>query len=389
MGNVLPQSAATTRRVVHLCVVVLTLLLLYYGNSVEMGVLNTFIIRASQDATMASQTPPFENAAVAELASAKKTPLPENAAPAAVAVFVQMAYPRVWPYLRECVSNVLEAAANISQRGDRFRRNVDVYIGMLKPNSSIEEDARLLLDKWSAGVRFQTRLVINDALENKGSDVGLFFQQMQQVTDPAKYDVLLKVHSKSTVPWRCQMLTSLCGSVEQVRQILDGFDHQSNLGLVGPWALTLQWDTPYSDVYDQMGNLAFHSTSAAHHMMKVWDFIYTGKDFPHKDHLLMAAGSMYWVRSASFLQNARLHDAVSRFLGAWQNVTGVDRKCRTRACRDAFGLERILPTLVVSEYGLMPAEAPNKRLIDHETNHACRDSDCMSTCAYALPAPAV
>ncbi|CAK0789780.1 unnamed protein product [Prorocentrum cordatum] len=145
----------------------------------------------------------------------------------AVAVFVQMANPSVWPHLRECVTNVREGATCTSRQGARLTRNVDVYIGMISGsnNSSIAEDARLLVHRWNMGGEYQARLIMNFSLENKGADVGLFLQQIQQVLDPSMYEFLLKVHSKRAEAWRCQMLTSLCGSKDQVKHISKVVSH--------------------------------------------------------------------------------------------------------------------------------------------------------------------
>lgn len=388
MCNALPQCAAT-RRVVHLLGFVLTLLILYHANSVELRVLSAFVVRASQDVAVVRRTPPPEHAAVAEMAIANQTPLHEDAAPFAVAVFVQLTDQALWPHIRECVGNVLAGAANISQRGDRFRRNVDVYIGMLNSNSTISDDARLLLQEWDAGARFQTRLVMHDSLPNKGLDIGLFLQQLQQVNDPAQYDVLLKVHSKSSKRLRCQMLTSLCGSSEQVRQILDGFDYQSKLGFVGPWALTWTPNTNrYKDAYNRW-EAGWDKWSVRAHMRNVWTFIYNDTvEFPYEYHFLIAYGNMFWVRSAPLLQNTRLHDAVPRWLSVWtdSNVTIFNSSGRDSDWQDVVGLERVLPTLVASEYGLLAAEAPNKHFIDSD-RHACYTWGCMSTCTSTTSIP--
>ncbi|CAK0885870.1 unnamed protein product [Prorocentrum cordatum] len=129
-------------------------------------------------------------------------------------------------------------------------------------NSSIAEDARLLLHRWNRGGEYKARLIMNSFLENKGADVGLFLQQAQQVHDPSKYEFLLKVHSQRQEAWRCQMLTSLCGSKDQVKHILDRLDHQRDLGILGPWTLTWRYDDMVDPVkvqgsFDQLANYSF------------------------------------------------------------------------------------------------------------------------------------
>ncbi|CAK0793870.1 unnamed protein product [Prorocentrum cordatum] len=339
--------------------------------------LHTFRFVASQDL---GRTPRPEKAAPVSLTHGATPPasLPSGLAaselpPAsrwsgrsrsAVAVFVQMANHSHWSHLRECVANVLDGARPISQRGAQLTRNVDVYIGLLAGNSSIEEDAHLLVRRRNVGGEYQARLVINSTLVNKAADVGLFLQQIQQVRDPSQYEILLKVHSKGRHEWRCQMLTSLCGSTEQVKQVFDRFDHQRELGLMGPWSLTWGYDdmanlTKVEQSYDHLSCYAFLNVSRdgkpgpLAHMRDVWDFMFDhGAALPPRDKWLVAAGSAYWARSAPLLQNPRLDRAVSRWLPLWE--PGYNSSCRARACRDAFGLERVLPTIMISNTGCLP-----------------------------------
>lgn len=310
-----------------------------------------------------------------------------------VAVFVQMADHSLWPHLRECVGNVLEGAASISQRGAQLTRDVDVHIGMIAGNSTIEEDARLLLHRWTArGGEYRARLVVNDTLENKGADMGLFLQQIQQVRDPSPYSVLLKVHSKSSYRWRCQMLTSLCGSKEQVKHILIRFDNWRRMGLLGPWGLTWRYDdmvnqTKVEMSFDHLSSWAFVEGAGERFMRRAWAFMYDNDvPLPPRETWVVTAGTMFWTRAAPLLQNPRLFSAISRWLPAWE--LGYDTQCRNKtSCLDAYGLERVIPTVITHDYRLSAMEAPNRYVDNPKNNHGCNENDCMSSCAYALPLP--
>ena len=54
---------------------------------------------------------------------------------------------------------------------------------------------------------------------NRGMDIGGFFAVLPLILK-GKYDVVLKLHSKSDSKWRKSMLRSLCGSSTQVRRCL-------------------------------------------------------------------------------------------------------------------------------------------------------------------------
>mmetsp|Transcript_75886 Transcript_75886/g.205176 ORF Transcript_75886/g.205176 Transcript_75886/m.205176 type:complete len:268 (-) Transcript_75886:270-1073(-) len=267
---------------------------------------------------------------------------------------------------------------------------------MISGNSSpsIARDARLLVDRWNRGGKYRARLIMNFSLENKAADMGLFLQQIQQVPDPSIYEFLLKVHSKRAEAWRCQMLTSLCGSKDQVKHILDRLGQQQDLGLLGPWALTWRYDDMVDPVkvqgsFDQLAKYAFLTSKGAAFMRGAWDSLYENRvAMPPRDQWAMVGGNCFWARSAPLLQNPRLLGGISRWLAIWE--FGYDSNCRQkRACLDAYGLERVIPTMIAHEYALSVAEAPNKHVDNIKHNHACRGGDCMSSCGYALPTRSV
>mmetsp|Transcript_96788 Transcript_96788/g.273711 ORF Transcript_96788/g.273711 Transcript_96788/m.273711 type:complete len:322 (+) Transcript_96788:1-966(+) len=311
-----------------------------------------------------------------------KAPAPSGGHRKPLAVFLQVGTPKVWPDLQQCLSNVLEGANGNTTFPPR---EVDVHLGFPKRTEpDITKDALLvsgqvaeLVQKWNdGGGRAPVKLFVNDTLENKGADIGVFLQQALQVQDPSRYGLLLKVHSKSTDVWRCQALTSLCGTAEQVREILLRFDEQPELGFLGPWALTWTWDTPVLETYCKLGDFGFRKNGVEKDMKNVWESIFKNKSFPSREQYAMSAGTMWWSRSAPLLEDAQLRDAASWFVPSLP--VGYSTSCSSLQCHIPFALERILPTIFTAWYGLVFAEAPNKVIRDKK-NRACK-ADATTKC---------
>ncbi|CAK0840261.1 unnamed protein product [Prorocentrum cordatum] len=224
------------------------------------------------------------------------------------------------------------------------------------------DDAASWVQNWSGA-----QLHMNLSLANKGADTGIFFQQVLALSDPSRYDMLLKLHTKSDARWRCTMLMSLCGSSEQVSKILSRFDSQPDLGIIGPWSLTWTWDTPVEETYEKKGGNAFTildgQKQMEDYMKRVWADIFQNRSFPARDQYLMAAGSMYWARSAPLLENVQFRDAASRWIESW-TTKPYKTACSDDVCLQLYALERIMLTMIQARYGFVGAEAPDKYGLD-------------------------
>jgi len=232
------------------------------------------------------------------------------------------------------------------------------------------------------------RLFVNSSLENKGADVGQFLQQIIAVRSTSKHEFLLKLHSKSDPEWRCQMLKSLCGSPEQVRQILVQLKEQPNLSLIGPWALTWRWDTPTSQTYRSKGWWGFKEKSEQTkydegwpeaNIKNTWNSMFgqNKRPFPPRSEYLIVAGSMFWSRSAPLLQDDDLHRAASRLLTEW--ARGYKSNSRGKASLEAQAVERIIPMLIC-KYPMYARDAPNKNasLEGDSVARGCRHEHCQA-----------
>lgn len=75
-------------------------------------------------------------------------------------------------------------------------------------------------------------------VENRGMDIGGFLAILPYILT-GDYDVVLKLHSKSSKTWRTDLLTPVCGSPQAVNKCLRMFSDPS-VGMVGAqkWLLT-------------------------------------------------------------------------------------------------------------------------------------------------------
>ncbi len=195
-------------------------------------------------------------------------------------------------------------------------------------------------------------------VENHGRDIApLLYLINAGYLDP--YDLVLKVHTKkspwreehaelsgSGEQWRESLLSSLAGSEEQIREILNAFAGQSRLGAVGAPGSILGADFWGGDEA-MVGELGKR----------------LGLQFPH-DSLEFISGSMYWIRGF-LLQGLRglcvhYHDfppekgqvdgttahAIERLLGLVTLEAGLCSRETTEieGQRDNEGWRRFLPS---------------------------------------------
>jgi len=267
---------------------------------------------------------------------------------ASAAIFAQVANTSVWPELRGCIRNVAEAA-----RHHPGLSKLDLHVALTRADAALEDEVR----------RMRTEIPgLSDAfasvVQNRGADIGEFMQQVQYVHQHSSnfsYDLVLKIHSKSSRGnWRRRMLSTLCGGPGQT--ILGMFGERPRLGLVGPYKLVWTYDTPNEDVFGSLGDYGFRVGDTERKMANTWEIIYPGEhSFPPRDRYLISGGSMFWVRPGPLLSD-EFQSAIPKFLSVWDE--GYNRSCTTAACDHMFALERVIPTIYYGRYRLDYAQAP-------------------------------
>jgi len=260
-----------------------------------------------------------------------------------IAVFAQVFNQTIWGEIRDCIANVGQA---------RGARTVDVYVAVVREAPGIAAELQRLQDDGTVS-RAAVQLV-----RNQGADIGQFMQQIQEPR--GKYDLVLKMHSKTGNMWRKSMLGSLCGSPDQVESIWQQFEGNTNLGIVGPPAWT--WTYP-SDVKETLRSKLLGSEAQTdwvppkrmQNWMKVaWGVIYPCEiltDFPDPKQFGLLAGSTYWSRAYPLLENDALRKAIPMFLEMF-GQQGYHTGCDTEPCHHMYALERVIPTMIKARFGL-------------------------------------
>ena len=138
----------------------------------------------------------------------------------AVAVFVQAASGGdAWGDMVQCARHVASAGALASPCVA-----VDLYVSIPEGYGAPSRESAAAMASEVAGIREARRVVVSRP-DNIGADVGQFLAQLVE-TQKERYDLLLKVHTKSNLMWRGKVMESLCGSPEQVLSIWNAMPWQ-------------------------------------------------------------------------------------------------------------------------------------------------------------------
>lgn len=168
-----------------------------------------------------------------------------------------------------------------------FQRKIDILSSM-----------NLDMDLW---ISYQERLPLHSSIEkyysvrwiftNKGCDVGPFLKFTDLAMKEGKdYKYVLKLHTKSHDFWRSSLCYPLCGNSQCIRECLDLFEGNKNIGMIGgKTCITRTSDFMYCE--DLMKSKA-----------KGWKM----KLNLDKHHFI--AGTMFWMRWKSFLSVLKEHE---------------------------------------------------------------------------------
>lgn len=78
---------------------------------------------------------------------------------------------------------------------------------------------------------------------NRGCDTGAFLLHMKHLFESnKKYDYVLKIHTKKNPIWRNQLLKDIAGSTQQVKHIMQLFQEDQSIGMIGVdrWKINIE-----------------------------------------------------------------------------------------------------------------------------------------------------
>ena len=188
-----------------------------------------------------------------------------------VAVLLQIANGTILPEILSDVSNL--AAAKV---------NFDLYVSLADGMVDTVKSTDFIHDKFPNAVVLVT--------ENRGFDIGPFVRMLALVFERnIKYDLLLKLHTKSARHWRRQLIEPLCGSVRAVQLCLQQFQTRPKIGMLGA-RQCIYWET-----LGRRPNGYYLSTLSAKYGLKLSSTKFVG-------------GTMFWARMAPFYQHFKKID---------------------------------------------------------------------------------
>ena len=139
------------------------------------------------------------------------------------------------------------------------------------------------------------------------------------------------------------MMDSLCGSAKTVRNIVNKFLEDDDIGIVGPTNLTWRRDDPDDHVALKLHKPAFDKLAIGQ-MEFAWRVLTNSETpLPPKRNWTIIAGSFFWTRPDLYVWDHEILPFIPRLLA----TMGVYKHgCNSINCQVALGLERIIPTMI-------------------------------------------
>jgi len=163
------------------------------------------------------------NAAISNIHG--KIPAPKRYPNRKIAVHLHLYYLDLWLEMRSFLNNLTGL-------------NADIYVTISQeaPKNEVASISSQIM------FAFPNAHLLHS--ENRGMDVGPFFEVLSHITKSAKsYDYLLKIHTKKSLQasgeekgteWRRDLLDGLIGTPTTVDRILSLFESDQSIGMIGP-----------------------------------------------------------------------------------------------------------------------------------------------------------
>jgi len=208
---------------------------------------------------------------------------------------------------------------------------------------------------------FGSATVRSIIVENRGADIGQYLHQLQVLgSEPPEkhYDMFLKIQTKSSSKTRRECLRSLCGNVENIRQLYTGLRQTKSIGMVGPAGHV--WVAPWVvDPHLPKGTRVRQAPSGSPEawwwrqgevdaMNRTWEIMNPPMSFEKGARKMarMIADSFYWARQEAVLNDVILHSVDKLVESMPYGYTTFS------CCQTSHALERLMPTIAVTILGL-------------------------------------
>jgi hypothetical protein len=270
-----------------------------------------------------------------------------------VALFIQVGNHTLWKDFAQCIENVVGAQEFLAKKTFRL---LDVYVSFV---GSLEGGDLVDLAPSAEKIREYEDSVrdligpkhsfYHHVVENRGADIGQFLQQLAKAREmfpdlQDRYDLLLKVHTKTDKQWRSAVMEALCGSPSNVLELLVRMMESDVVNIMGTAGLVSSYNLGASTEFIFRKKAAFPQ-GEVDAMERVWPMIAPGEKMIPVHDWLIIAGSCFWVKSSSLI-NQRLLDATPQLLSSMP--LGYKKGS---CCQSSHALERLWPSMIQSRGG--------------------------------------
>jgi len=181
-----------------------------------------------------------------------------------IAILVHIGNFNLWKELKYYVDNVVRSVDS-----------VDLYISYQVYNETLRDIIRKYKDCYIVQC-------------TKGCDVGGQLLLMKYIMDIGKnYDYILKLHTKTDKEWRRELIDSIAGTEKIIREVIDKFEEDENIGMIssGRWILKNdKYNIPIVEKISKKLNLTITPTAS------------------------FVGGTIFWMRWELFLKFFSLHN---------------------------------------------------------------------------------
>lgn len=203
-----------------------------------------------------------------------------------VAVFVQLGESTLQTDILECLRAISQV----------FVKRLDVFISSFFTED--EHKAKMLLKRLMIDNIYVIRV------KNKGADVGQFLQQLHR--NENKYDLALKIHTKTDMIWRRHTFASMCGTPSKVDAIYNRF-RDEKLGMIAPKGTVITPLTETSSVWSHIVSKHFFNFKIMDAfdgsiMNKIKNVASTLGMTPKHNDITLIAGTMFWTVYPAFVE---------------------------------------------------------------------------------------
>jgi lipopolysaccharide biosynthesis protein len=189
-----------------------------------------------------------------------------------LAIFFHLGNYSLWPEFKQYLTNIFEAGYN-----------TDLYVSYQEISPILDEIKQLY-----------PQSIFIECKNKLGLDIGGKLLSFDYALRAGKeYDYFLSLHTKTDPKWRRELILPICGSASTVRECINVFNQNTNVGIIGA--------RTYVDRFTPTNNI---NHSIQQDLCQKWQLTYKNV-MSHQSPLRFVAGTFFWMRWSIISRFAR------------------------------------------------------------------------------------